>query len=351
MSSANSPFSSNNTRSKLTCSSEPCVLTDRAKDREKRFVACSSPGCQKHFHAACVGLAKKSEKELNNLFFVCLKCEAYLNYSAEIARKSVMSELDDKLHNLKSSILQSVDEKIKNESTLIKQQAQALCDSVIKQFDEKISELRSHTNDANEFVLSALRNKESKVSTLQSGFQSLNEKYLTEVNALRSQCKAVEDQLASFDLKRRKESFIVRNFPENLSNECSNTAKAASTCRGAISSIANALGLSDEANNIHEAFRLGKPRQDGKPRLIMVKAPERTCRLFLTKARFLRQAQAPLCNVFLQEDLPPEVNKKLIEMRRKAYEHRTKNPGEEAYVKNKKLYINGFVVEEITQNF
>ena len=77
----------------------------------------------------------------------------------------------------------------------------------------------------------------------------------------------------------------------------------------------------------------------------MVKTSERVARLFLSKARLLKKAETLLCNVFLQEDLLPEINKKLIDMRRKAYEHRMKNPGEEAYMKDKKLYINGFVTQ------
>ena len=177
-------------------------------------------------------------------------------------------------------------------------------------------------------------------------FESLNERCLKEITTLQKLCKSTKEQLVSIDQKKRKESFIVRNFPEsqyaesrnlnNLGKAISPTAES-SNMYEAISSIAHALGLSGEVNNIHEAFRLGRPREDGKPRLIMVKAPERVCRLFLGKARLLKHAQAPFCNVFLQEDLTPEVNKKLIEMRRKAYEHRTKNPGQEAYVKNKKL--------------
>ena len=73
---------------------------------------CSTPGCSKRFHAICVGHGKATEKELNKLFFVCLRCEAYLNYSAEIARKSIISDIDMKLEAIKIAIYETVDQKI-----------------------------------------------------------------------------------------------------------------------------------------------------------------------------------------------------------------------------------------------
>ena len=103
--------------------------------------------------------------------------------------------------------------------------------------------------------------------------------------------------------------------------------------------------------NIKECFRLGKVREDNRPRLIMVKATEKTVKQFLTRSKLLKQASSPLDKIFLQENLPSELNKRLADMRKKAYEHRTQNPGDTAFVKNKKLFINGQVVDEINQNF
>ena len=45
------------------------------------------------------------------------------------------------------------------------------------------------------------------------------------------------------------------------------------------------------------------------------------------------------------------MSRKLAELRKRAYEHRTNNPGEKAFVKDKKLYMNDMVVDEVKENF
>ena len=57
----------------------------------------------------------------------------------------------------------------------------------------------------------------------------------------------------------------------------------------------------------------------------------------------LKQCGASLKYVYLHEDLPPAIIKRLAEMRKRAYGHRRKHPEEAAFVKNKKLYIDGFL--------
>ena len=106
----------------------------------------------------------------------------------------------------------------------------------------------------------------------------------------------------------------MRNFPEQ---PCELEGKSVSSCFEAVSSIADTLGLAGEVPNIQDAFRLGRPRQDGKPRPILVKTVEKTTKLFLSKSRLLKQATHSLSRVYLREDLPPEVNKKLAEMRKR----------------------------------
>ena len=67
--------------------------------------------------------------------------------------------------------------------------------------------------------------------------------------------------------------------------------------------------------------------------------------------RVISRVHSPHWTVFLQDDLPFEVNKRLAEMRKQAFDHRSQNPGESAYVKNMKLYINNVVVDEIKLDF
>lgn len=331
------------------CQAEPCVINDKSKDRDKRNIACRSPGCSRQFHAACIGQARKSDKELNNLFFVCLQCEDYLKFSAQIVQKPLMTEFDSKLSALKLSILQTIEEKITFESTKILNKAQSMFDLLSQKFEEEIKDMKREMADAHELVLGLLKDKDEKIDALQSELQQFKAKCSSEIDGLRSTCVSIQNQMGSHELKRKKKSFIVRNFPEK---ECAIDGQPVSTSLQAVIAISQALKFEEEvALSIQEVFRLGKPRDDGKPRLIMVRTTERTTKLFLSKARRLKDAAAPLNKVFLQEDLPREVNQKLASMRKRAYQHRIDNPEEEAYVKNKKLIINGAVVDEIGENF
>ena len=332
----------------VLCQAEPCVLSDKSKERDKRIVVCSSPGCEKQFHAACIGQAKKSDKELSNLFFVCLRCEAYLKYSAEIAHKLISSELDAKLTALKESIHETIEEKITNERALILEQTNSLFDSFSRQFEDKLGEVKRVAADAERSVHGLLKVQEKSIQTLQTEFLELKNKCLADLNGAKSGFDSIQSQVASLESKKRKKAFIVRNFPEK---PCIIRGKTISNCQEALFAISQELDLEVEAGNIKDVFRLGKPREDGKPRLMMVKTSEKIVRMFLSKSRLLKNAVCPLNKVFLQEDLPVEVNRKLAAMRKRAYEHRTKHPGEEAYVRNKKLVINGMVVEEIEQHF
>ena len=169
-----------------------------------------------------------------------------------------------------------------------------------------------------------------------------------DLDELRSNCNYMMMQFNHFDSRKRRKSFIIRNFPENA---CTIKGKVVSTCKDAVDSIAECLDINEELVRVKEACRIGRRRDDGKPRLIMVKACENTVSQFLRKSSQLKQCEAPLNRVFLQEDLPPHVTKKLSEMRQRAYQFRAENPGEEAYVKGKRLYIKGVVVDEIGQNF
>lgn len=82
----------------------------------------------------------------------------------------------------------------------------------------------------------------------------------------------------------------------------------------------------------------------------MVKATEKTSRAFRRRARILKQSESHLTNVYIQQGLPPAINKRLTEMKH-VYKYRMKYSGEEAFVKNKKLYMSGMMVDEFVQDF
>lgn len=188
----------------------------------------------------------------------------------------------------------------------------------------------------------------SRVDKLEKDNAMLEKKYHDLLKTTSQQHRIIEDQLTTLDSNNRKGSFIIRNFPED---DCTISGKLVKSSLDAVAAVAEALGIAEETKEVKEAFRLGKSRPHGRCRLIMVRATEKTAKAFLRRARTLKQCEPPLNNIFLHEDLPPPVTKKLAEMRKRAYEHRTKHPNEEAFVKNKKLYVNGVVVDEVERNF
>ena len=348
----------------MICCAKPCLVNDKTKDREKRTIPCNSPGCPKVFHALCIGHGKKTDKELSNFFFVCLKCEEYLNYSADIARKSFMTDLDVRLHDLRISIDKSIDEKIQLESERIDEkirlecrkimeEAKLLYESVAKRCDAKIDEVKGLVNDSKSLTLGLMNEKAANIDCLQSELQSLKRSLVKDSSHLTNACDTMRNHIRALELDKRKSSFVIRNFPEK---NVYIRGKSVTNCNEAVALIAEELGIeNDVMRQVHNVFRIGRVNRadhsEAKPRLIMVRATEKVAKQFLSKARLLKQSNAPLNRVYLQEDLPPEMNKQLADMRKRAYEHRMRYPGESAYVKNKKLFINGVVVEEAHQGF
>ena len=331
------------TRSCNECLAEPCIINERSKEREKRLLSCGSPGCRKLFHVACVGKAKVSDKELAGLFFVCLRCEAYLKYSADIARKSIMTELDIRLAALEKSIYQYIDQRFKKETDKLKLQLELKIDRSSKCLDEKLSELDGEVRDTIDSLSKRLEKSENDFSRLEFELKDLNAKHAHELNELKCTCNAVTNQVSSMDVQSRKKTFIIRNFPERNNHS--------ETSEDILATIARALNLECELMNVKQIHRLGKPRQDGRPRLLLVRTTERTAKMFLSRSSLLRHANRPLDKVYLQENLSVEASRKLAEMRKRAFYHRANNPGDEAFVRNKKLIINGSVVDELKQNF
>lgn len=330
------------------CHCNPCILHEKSKEKEKRLVECNSPGCTKVFHAVCIGHGKISERELNKLFFVCQRCENFLSYGAEIARKSIATVLDNRIDDLKKVMLDTMDEKISSMRTSILEETKLMCDAITADFEVKLRDIKYHADISPAAVQDLHPQNDDKTDALRIEMNSLKQTFSKNINDLMSSCELVSKNMYHMQMDKRKEYFIVRNFPEN--KIVVNGAEI-SNCMEAVRSIAISLGLRDEIPNIQYAQRLGKTRTDGKPRLIKVKSTIKAVKLFLQKARNLKTMPSPLSKVFLQEDLPMEINRRLSEMRKRAYDHRSQNPGESAFVKGKKLFINGNVVDEVKMDF
>ena len=310
------------------CCAESCLINDKSKGKERRTIPCSSPGCEKSFHAVCIGKLKSTDKELADMFFICLRCEDYLKYSAEIAHRSIMSELDRRLASIEKSVYNAIDDRLGKLSEV---------------FDKKLNAFESDFRNSIESLQRNLEEKELHIADLKNELKSLNDRYPLIESELKASCDLVRSQLASADKLKRKKTFIVRNFPE-----CNGMPESFSNM---LTALAKPLNLEQELVNVKEVHRIGKARGDGKPRLILVKTNEKTARLFISRARLLRFADRPLNKVYIQENLSPDENKKLAEMRKRAFDHKVSNPGDEAFVRNKKLFINGNIVDEVPKNF
>lgn len=210
--------------------------------------------------------------------------------------------------------------------------------------NEIISSMRSEIQTLKESITS-LTTRVEKLEEEREILRRQNMSVTDDQTSLRKLYNTVEKRIMALDSNNRTNSFIIRNFPEE---ECSIGGKSVKSTQEAVASVANALGLSECMDEVTETFRLGNSRESRGRRLILVKTTEKTSKAFLRKARNLKQCGFPLNQVYVQENLPPLMNKRLGEMRKRAYEHRKNHPDEEAYVKNKKLYVNGVVVEEVT---
>ena len=115
----------------------------------------------------------------------------------------------------------------------------------------------------------------------------------------------------------------------------------------------NALDIDDKLKDlgttIISAFRIGKLRDNSsRPRNILVKLNnQEASNLITSNGKKLRAAGSEFDKVYIDRDYPPDIAKSLSELRKKAFEWRRDHPGEPAYVKSGKLYINGVVNAEI----
>jgi len=309
------------------------------------MISCSSPGCGKQFHVGCTGQGRSSDKDLNGFFFVCLRCETFLQYSAEIAKKSFLADFECRLSLLEKSIHEKVEERIRYERERTTQELEAHFKSIVSQIEGRIEAIQTQSTKTCDQLLDKLKEKEEHMESIRLNLQTMQ----SEVSQLKDTSALIKGQITSFKSNTRKESFIIRNLPET---NFTVKDKTVSSCLGAVSAISSVLGLSQETlDQVKDAYRIGKARADGKPRLVMVKAPEKIVKEFLFKSRLLKHADRPLCSVFIQENLPPELVEKLATMRKRAYDHRINFPHEEAFVKGNKLFINGNIIDEFKSNF
>ena len=278
-----------------------------------------------------------------SLYFICLRCESYLTYGAEIARNSIMTELDNKLGTMEKAIYKAIDNRFQEKIDEIKAQTEETVARLSKAMDQKFKALENYCRNSIQSFEKILDDEKSQVLSLKTDLKSLNDRCGQDLVALKTSCSTVQNQMSTLTSEKRKETFVIRNFPERTNGF--------ELIDSVLLAVARPLNLEQELMHVKHAYRIDKPRTDGKPRLILVKTTEKVARLFLSRCRLLKQAGRPLNSVFVQENLSPEENKKLFELRKRAYEHRTQNPGEVAYVYNKKLIINGAVVDEVSKNF
>ena len=166
---------------------------------------------------------------------------------------------------------------------------------------------------------------------------------ITRENAnLKNAVEVLQDKVARLETNARKGNFVIKGIPEGKDSlDGVNISSPAS----AIESVANAI---DVKIVINSCFRLGKPRQDGSPRPILVKSTEECTSNMLRSAKKLKQVGKDFFKkIYIDKDYPPEVATLLSQLRKRAYEHRRDHPNSKAFVRNGKLFINDVVVDEV----
>lgn len=145
----------------------------------------------------------------------------------------------------------------------------------------------------------------------------------------------LEDQQAKQDLLKRQKNFIVKGVPESATN-----------LEASVLDVAAKINVTLD-NKIKSVFRLGKIRDDGSSRPILVKSCSSKSREMLTNAKKLREIGGKYEKVYIDRDLPPVLAKELGILRKRAYDWRKDHPDDTAYVKNGKLFINKVEVDQV----
>lgn len=106
------------------CNASVKCVYEKFKEKPKycRILECQSPGCEKTFHAGCIGYERKSDADLNNLYFLCTKCSDYISQTTqmiEIALNNAITKLKKEIYDeivfAKKEIIEAVVSKNSNE--------------------------------------------------------------------------------------------------------------------------------------------------------------------------------------------------------------------------------------------
>ena len=225
----------------------------------------------------------------------------------------------------KGSNYSQVTPKLNPVSDLDDAKMDAILDRINNLLDEKLSKLES---------------------TLAQRIAVIESSQKNEISILKKTIKELETRIGHLEINSRKNNFIIKGVPENVDRV---DGIDVSSPEKATASIAKAINVPIVIN---ACFRLGKPREDGSPRPILVKSTETCAFNMIRSARKLKQAgdeggRLLFNKTFIDKDYPPETAAALAKLRKKAFEHRRTNPGAESFVRNGKLFIDGAVVEEI----
>ena len=136
-----------------------------------------------------------------------------------IACNSLFEQLDKRLEAFSKSTHQSFQERLKSEYKKIMEQIHyhqaIMMNSAINDKNGKDMRHETKTEEANDFVLSALKTFDTSVKSLETAIATLSRKCKSEHVSLKSLCNTTEEQVVAIDSLCRKSSFIIRNFPED----------------------------------------------------------------------------------------------------------------------------------------
>ena len=176
-------------------------------------------------------------------------------------------------------------------------ETQELLESMTNQFNKKLQEVKYEALESHKLVLGKCEANEIKFAKLQK-----NDVHAKEMESFKESIGSLQKYISFLDSKDRRKSFIIRNVPEK---DFSIDNQNVSGTQQAVASVADALGLRHEAEHLQNVYRIGRPRDDNRPRLIMVETTERTAKLFLSKARKFKDSSTTLLKrVFCKKICP-----------------------------------------------
>ena len=77
----------------MACNDVSCRVNDKTSKHDQQTLTCSNPSCSKQYHILCAGWSKKKKSEIEQLVFVRLACQKFLNFSLSLMEEKMEAKI------------------------------------------------------------------------------------------------------------------------------------------------------------------------------------------------------------------------------------------------------------------